>query len=864
MFMRIHSTSQFNFNSLGGLLVAFSLLVVLSGCPFAGPTAAFTASPTEGDAPLTVDFIDQSINGGADITQWLWDFGDGSQSVEQNPAHIYTSNGFYRISLRVSNNNGTSTETKEDYISVRAVPNAAFSATPRTGNTPLTVQFQDESTAAPFEVTAWRWTFGDGEISTEQSPAHIYEQPGAYNVSLTVTSDGGTDKESQDGYIVVSELSVVTFDAAPTLGAAPLEVQFTDTSSPGSDPIDSWFWLFGDGGTSDEQNPTYHYDTPGIYSVSLTTRTIAGEITGMMNNLITVTQAPVAAFSATPTSGAAPLGVNFVDESVAGTSPITDWLWDFGDGTSSIQRNPVHEFTEAGVYDIELTVTTEAGTGTFIRSEYIAAQAPPVAAFNASTLRGTVPLTVEFTDASAAGTLPISGRQWNFGDTTTSGDVNPVHVYTQPGIYTVSLLVQSAVASDIQVEQAYIEVVSTPDANFTAAITAGESPLTVVFSDTSVPGTRPITAWLWDFGDGTTSDIQNPTRIYTDVRPYTVKLTVTTEEGTDTETRIDYVRVQERPVADFSADTTAGAAPLTVQFRDASTSGTETITSRTWDFGDGSTSAAEDPLHTYTTPGIYTVTLNLETTSGPESESKSAFITVDPAVSFTAAPDTDRAPTFVSFTDTTNTGALTVSARLWDFGDGETSDQLNPIHQYTAPGTYDVSLTITTAQGDAALLKTEAVNLRPTPLFSGEPLSGTGGPFSVQFMDETDPGTLTINGWDWNFGDGGHSDEQNPAHTFSKPGLYAVSLTVLTDIGNSETIRGNYISIRPEAAFSADVTMGVDSLLVNFTDETDTGNLSLLSWQWTFGDGGSSTVQSPTHTYAAPRHLHRDPEHQQQ
>jgi len=849
--MRIQKTSEIARSAFRATAFALGTLLLLAGCPFAGPTAGFTAAPTEGDAPLTVSFVDQSLNGGADITSWLWDFGDGAQSVAQSPTHTYTRNGIYRVSLRVSSNNGTSTETKDDFIIVRAVPAAAFSATPRTGNAPLRVQFRDESTAEPFEIATWRWTFGDGEASTEQHPTHTYEQPGEYNVSLTVTSDGGAHAVTQTGFITVARLPQVSFTASPTRGPAPLAVAFTDTTAPGSAPIGRWTWVFGDGNTSTEQSPTHEYARPGVYSVSLTVRTAAGEITDTRNNLVTVTQTPVAAFSGTPTSGGVPLAVRFTDESEPGTANITGWLWDFGDGTSSIQQNPIHQFNEAGVFDISLTVTTADGTHTRVRPAYITAQDRPVAGFRASVRRGTVPLTVEFTDDSRAGASPITGRQWNFGDATVSGGVNPVHTYTAPGVYTVSLLVQSAVGSDVKVEPAYIEVVATPDADFTATPTLGESPLAVSFSDTSLPGTSPIVEWLWDFGDGTTGGEQNPTRIYTNPGIYTVSLTVTTAEGSDTETRAEYIRVRQRPNAAFTADVTAGNAPLSVQFRDTSTRGTETITGRTWDFGDGSTSTAEAPLHTYTAPGIYTVNLNLATSSGPESERKANFIRVDPAVSFTAAPATGRAPAFVTFTDTTDLGSLTLSGRTWDFGDGQTGDAANPIHQYTAPGVYDVSLTLDTEQGEAARVVAGAVRLRPTPAFTATPRAGVGESVAVQFEDLTDPGSLAINGWSWNFGDGTHSTQQNPAHTFAKPGVYAVSLTVITDIGNSITAESAYIAIRPEAAFAADVTEGTASLAVKFSDQTVPGNLSVLGWQWDFGDGATSTLRHPSHSYAA-------------
>ena len=850
--MHIKTVTPNLYRHVGSLVLFCASLISLAGCPFAGPTAAFTATPTEGDAPLSVAFVDQSINGGSEITTWLWDFGDGSESSDQSPTHVYATNGFYRVSLKVDSNTGSSVETKDAFINVRAVPTAAFSASPRSGNTPLSVAFQDESTAAPFSLTAWRWTFGDGEVSEEQNPVHVYEQPGTYTVSLTVTSEGGSNTLTQPDFIVLAKLPTVSFEATPTRGPAPLAVSFTDTSAAGSAAITARTWVFGDGGTSTEQNPTYLFETPGIYSVSLTARTAAGEVTKTMTNIVTVTQAPTAAFSGSPTRGGAPLIVRFVDESTPGTATINDWLWDFGDGTSSVQQNPVHEYTEAGVFDVVFTVSTDDGTNTVTKKAFVEAQAGPTAAFSASVLQGSAPLTVVFSDESAAGASAITGRQWNFGDATVSGEENPVHTYTESGTYTVSLRVQSAVGPNIHTEPNYIVVVAPPKASFAASPTQGERPLNVTFTDTSVAGSSPITSYLWSFGDGTNSTDPNPARVYTTAGTYTVKLTVTTDDGTDSSTQVDFINVREKPVADFSANVTRGPAPLAVQFRDASTRGTETITSRTWDFGDGSTSTSEDPSHTYAAPGIYTVNLTLNTTSGPVSARKTGFIVVDPAVNFTTTADSGRAPAFVTFTDTSNIGSLTVSKRVWDFGDGLTSEAPAPVHQYVAPGTYDVSLTLSTEQGDAVRVRMGLINLRPTPAFTGEPRSHAGGPHAVQFEDQTDSGSLKINGWDWNFGDGGHSAAQNPSHTFAKPGLYAVSLTVLTDIGNSITTREGYVSIRPEAKFSADVTSGVDSLTVQFTDETDPGNLSVLSWLWTFGDGSESTSRNPSHTYTEP------------
>ena len=121
---------------LAAYLLGSTAALLFSGCPFAPPFADFSAAPTEGDAPLTVRFDVEPGEGSTEIQSFLWDFGDGAQSVDENPTHTFEEPGFYRVSLSVANANGSSTETKEAFINVRAVPDAAFSASPRTGNTP--------------------------------------------------------------------------------------------------------------------------------------------------------------------------------------------------------------------------------------------------------------------------------------------------------------------------------------------------------------------------------------------------------------------------------------------------------------------------------------------------------------------------------------------------------------------------------------------------------------------------------------------------------------------------------------------------------------------------------------------------------
>ena len=151
-------------------------------------------------------------------------------------------------------------------------PVADFSGTPTSGNAPLTVAFTDQSTNTP---TSWSWNFGDEGTSDLQNPSHQYTTPGTYTVSLTATNACSNDTETKTGYITVNAcpVPVASFSATPNEGCAPLTVAFTDSST--NNPT-TWSWDFGDGGTSDLQNPTHEYTSPNTYTVTLTASNYGG------------------------------------------------------------------------------------------------------------------------------------------------------------------------------------------------------------------------------------------------------------------------------------------------------------------------------------------------------------------------------------------------------------------------------------------------------------------------------------------------------------------------------------------------------------------------------------------------------------
>ncbi len=797
------------------------------------PVADFSGTPTTGTAPLAVTFTDATTG---NVSSWSWSFGDAATSTLQNPAHTYTGAGTYTVTLTSTGPGGSDPEAKANYITVNEPPPVAnFSGTPTTGVAPLSVTFTDSTTGA---ASAWSWNFGDAGTSILQNPAHTYAGAGTYTVTLTSTGPGGSDGETKLNYITVSEPPpVANFSGTPTTGVAPLTVGFTDSSTGA---VTGWSWAFGDATTSLLQNPSHTYSAAGTYTVTLTATGPGGSDGDTKLNYITVSEPPpVADFSGTPLSGAAPLSVAFTD---ATTGAVSGWSWNFGDTNTSIAQNPSHTYAAVGTYTVTLTSTGPGGADGETKLNYIiVSEPPPVAGFTGSPLTGPAPLTVNFTDATTGN---VSAWSWNFGDTNTSIVQNTSNTYTAVGTYSVILTSTGPGGSDSETKVNYVTVTEpAPVANFTGTPTTGAAPLSVSFTDTS---TNTVTAWSWAFGDAGTSTLQNPSHTYAAVGTYTVTLTATGPGGSDGDTKLNYITVNEPPpVADFTGTPTTGVLPLTVMFADATTG---MVTAWSWNFGDANTSIAQNPTHTYANAGTYTVALTATGPGGPDTNTKLNYITVSelpPVAGFSGTPTTGILPLTVNFTDMTS-GVVT--GWSWSFGDATTSMLQNPSHTYATAGTYNVSLTSTGSGGSDTDTKIGYITVsEPAPVadFTGTPTTGDA-PLTVAFNDVS---SGAVTSWAWNFGDAGTSTLQNPSHTYTAVGTYTVTLTATGPGGSDGNTKLNYITANepaPAAEFTGSPTSGVAPLTVNFTDATTN---MVTSWLWSFGDGGMSTLQNPSNTF---------------
>ena len=221
-------------------------------------------------------------------------------------------------------------------------------------------------------IISFLWDFGDGEISTDQDPTHIYAQDGTYTITLTVTDDRDATNVDTTSVVVADVDPVSNFSASPTSGTEPLTVAFIDASAS-FDGVVSWFWDFGDGKNSTEPNPTYIY-TIGSFSVSLTVEEEDGDTnTQTEPQLINVepppNSSPTADFiivsSTIPTINE---NISFADNSVDTDGSVTSWSWNFGDSTTSTTQNTIHRYQSTGIYTITLIVQDDDGaTGSFTR-----------------------------------------------------------------------------------------------------------------------------------------------------------------------------------------------------------------------------------------------------------------------------------------------------------------------------------------------------------------------------------------------------------------------------------------------------------------------------------------------------------------
>ena len=590
-------------------------------------------------------------------------------------------------------------------ITAGTAPNQPPVANFTSSCTGLTCSFTSTSSDPDGTIASYSWTFGDGTSSTAQNPSKTYSAAGTYTVTLRVTDNDGAQSATASQSVTVTapnQPPVANFTSSCT----GLTCSFTSTSSDPDGTIASYSWTFGDGTSSTAQNPSKTYSAGGTYSVTLRVTDNQGTQSAPTSQSVTVTapnQPPVANF----TSSCTGLTCSFTSTSSDPDGTIASYSWTFGDGTSSTAQNPSKTYSAGGTYSVTLRVTDNQGTQSAPTSQSVTVTAPnqpPVANFTSSCTG----LTCSFTSTSTDPDGTIASYSWTFGDGTTSTAQNPSKSYSAAGTYTVTLRVtdddgvQSATASQ---SVAVTAPNQPPVANFTSSCTG----LACNFTSTSTDPDGTIASYHWTFGDGTSSTAQNPLHVYAAGGTYTVTLRVTDNKGAVSAPTSKTVTVNALPVANF----TSSCNGLTCTFASTSSDPDGTIASYNWNFGDGSTSTAQNPSHTYSASGTYTVTLRVTDDRGATSApvSKTVNVTAPNQAPLVNAGQDQTALTGLlyslsaSFADPDGNGPWSYTI---DWGDGSrttgtktSQGTITASHTYVTilPRSFTIRVTVTDAAG---------------------------------------------------------------------------------------------------------------------------------------------------------------------
>lgn len=611
-------------------------------------------------------------------------------------------------------------------------------------------------------------------------------------------------------------------------------------------------WDFGDGNTEVNNNPTFQnvntthiYTAPGTYNVTLSVEDTQG-CTASQTHQITVLAPPGIDFTANTACQGSP--TNFTDQSTG--NPVF-WEWEFEPGQPlDNNQNPSYTFPTAGTYTVTLSASENGCLASDTRDVTVVPS--PTAAFSASSVPCSG-LPVELTDESTSDPgNDITTWEWDFdGDNIIDANTpDAIAVFPTPGNYTVSLTVTTANGcTDTHTEQ--VAVTESPVVDFTwtdACLNAG-----IVFDATATVNGGNITNYYWDYdGDQVPDDIiEDPTHVFGSAGQHQVSLAVMADNGCPNYAQHTITAFPE-PTADFTF--VNACAGNSIVFTDASSVATGNIASWDWDFdNDGNVDDnTQNPSFDYGgTAGQYDVTLTVTTDMGcTHSVMQTIEVYPNPVSNFTFQDVCFG--TTAEFTDLSTVTTGNIIDWAWDLGElGATSTDQHPTHNYGAPGTYTVTLVVTTDNGCTAT-SSKDIEIFPVPVAA---FTNTTECFldATQFTDITQPTPpSTITNWAWDFGDAPTQSVANPAHTYSSPGDYNVTFTVTSNNGCTNTT-SNMVTVHPlpEPEFSAtSVCFGVPTDFTDLSDILTPG--SIAGYFWDFDDNSNTTQAEPSHPYGLP------------
>lgn len=545
-----------------------------------------------------IDFISQnicvdnaifftSINSSDDIATYNWGFGDATPpSTDPDPTHVYSSAGDFVITLEVTGqNNCKNSISKPKRVYAKPVSQFVMPSTVLCTNTEITIT---NSTTDNYDGNLnYAWFIDNVQKATTTDLVTTFTTTGAKVVRL-VSSIAGCSDEQESVSTTVHPGPVVDFSVVGNCEESSITF-----ASAVNEPVDSYTWNFDDGGSSDQSAPTHTYSQEGTYAVSLTVLTTNG-----CNNsktipvLIDDRPEPDFMIEGPPSSCTGVLS-SFRDltPNVIG-SQLESWNWSFGDEGVSTEQNPIQLFQDAGVHNVELIVTTDAGCSNSVTLPVTILQSPTISFENGPACFAK-PTIFNATSNDAV------QYYWEIGTAYYEAQ-NTAHVFNTPGSHTVKLnVLGSNECVSIISRQVNVPIPFDPVFSVTNNCKDFEARFTTSFSSAD-----PVVAHNWNFAGEGSSTEANPSHMFTSTGNKLVTLQVTTASGCIYQ-RQNTVNVLGAPIASFTFTPDFGVPPQEISFVNSSSN----ASSFKWDFGDGNSSTANSPKHTFTALGDYDVRL---------------------------------------------------------------------------------------------------------------------------------------------------------------------------------------------------------------------------------------------------------------
>lgn len=751
----------------------------------------------------------------------------------------YPGKGTYEVQLLDSNQCGI--DPASITIDIVDPPTAAFTISEDTVCTGQEFTLTNFSSGGANEYF-WKIEGVTGWVSTNADPFNYsFLNEGKYEFKLVANVAQGTVSctDTVSHTIIVLPGPESSFTITPEVACDTLITNVVNTTVNGV----NWSWDFGNGTTSNLRQPVnpIRYDGKGEYIIGLTV-TSANNCNSILYDTVHVYKTPQVNFTALNACEGTP--INFIDNTIIDANdPIVSWAWNFGDGSSSADQNPIHQYASDASYSVRLAVATANCTSDTTKP--ITLHPLPSAIMYLPDTSGCNPFVANFQNFST-----VSNKyEWDFGDgspvdTTTA----PSHTFANNSasniVYAIRLV---AITNKGCSDTTYQEVLVYPAAtgSFTHNGTPDCGPMLVQFVNTSAGGTN----YQWDFGDGSPlSSAPNPAHLYRNqtafIEIYNASLIVTSANGC-TDATTQSITVYPEPNFDFSISPSEGCTPLTVDFS-VNTNG-----NYAWDFGDGNTSNQQSPTNTYVHNNLFTTTYNVRligTSSFGCSDTVIKTVTVkpNPVASFTIDTKSGCSPLEIELT---NNSAMAISYQ-WQYGEGSVSTETNFKHSYTyfnntsADITRVIKLTAIASNGCTAEV-TDTLVVFGNPVAKFDQPAPACTPASVSFINRSE----NADSYRWNFDDGSPFENTvAPTHTFNNSSTssayFDVDLVAYSINGCPDTTTEVVMVYPlPSSDFVATPTTGCHPLSVELENTTTGGS----GYEWFYGDGTNSTNANPFH-----------------